>query len=284
MAYDDTCPQGDSTAPAMSADRIARTGGEDGAPSDGNGAEMNGVDMGPFTVRPGDNLGRLAGGIAHNFNNQLTVIMGYCRLLEQRFGEEPQVREYARSIQAAADYSALVTSHLLSYSGKQMLAPRRIMPNVLLRDIESAIRARIMPGIRFEAGEEVVLRAVRVDTDYFAQAVEQLVENAIGAMPDGGTLALNLFETEFESGPSEAIGESRPGRYVGFEVRDTGVGMEDEVRAQIFEPFFTTREVGQGLGLGLSMVYGFVVQSGGFLRVRSAPGQGTSISMFFPCS
>jgi two-component system cell cycle sensor histidine kinase/response regulator CckA len=231
-----------------------------------------------------DAIGRLAGGIAHDFRNQLAVIKGYGEMLQRRALVSGKGMEMVDQIIKASDRSALLTGQLLAFSRKQTLDVRRVDLTELIADISKAILRMV--------GEDVQLLAipcskpcvVDIDPAQFQQAILNLVANARDAMPNGGRLTITTSCGELPAGVRRRHGEVKPGQYVGVSVRDAGCGMDAATVARLFEPFFTTKEVGKGTGLGLPMVYGFVQQSGGFTDVESLPGKGSTFTLYFPLS
>jgi PAS domain S-box-containing protein len=221
-------------------------------------------------------VGRLAGGIAHDFNNLLTAITGYADLLLQRAPPGPLTR-YGTEIKHAADAAAGLTRQLLAFSRKQVLQPRVVDLNAVMRDADRMLRRLIGEDIELIAVYADGAALVRADPVQLEQVILNLAVNARDAMPEGGRL---LIQTHAERvGPGRDI---PPGPYVALTVSDTGSGMTDEVREHIFEPFFTTKGPGQGTGLGLATVYGVVTQSGGSVSVESTPGAGTTFSILLP--
>jgi two-component system, cell cycle sensor histidine kinase and response regulator CckA len=222
-------------------------------------------------------IGRLAGGIAHDFNNLLTAINGYSGLMLQRITAEHPFYEHAREIARSGHRAASLTRQLLAYSRKQRLEPRLWNPNLIVSDMQAILRRLI--------GEDVVLVSelapqvgtVRVDRGQIEQILLNLAVNARDAMPAGGQLVLRTENVAYDGHRNEA-----PEPQVVLSVIDNGTGMTPEVQARIFEPFFTTKEVGRGTGLGLSVVYGIVEQSGGRIEVDSEPGRGTTFRIHLP--
>jgi signal transduction histidine kinase len=226
-------------------------------------------------------VGKLSGGIAHDFNNLLGVIQGNAELVA---GEVPdgRPRRALEDMVRATERAAELTGQLLAFSRRAPLSPRVIAVDESLEEMRSLISRTLPESIRLDvrpAGDET---AIRADSSQLASALLNLVLNARDAMPEGGVLSLDaavdrLFAEDFQDGEDPA-----PGEYVRISVIDSGVGMTEEVQARALEPFFTTKEVGEGSGMGLAMVSGFVRQSGGFMRLESAPGEGARISIFFP--
>jgi PAS domain S-box-containing protein len=227
-------------------------------------------------------VGRLAGGIAHDFNNQLTVIQGYAGLLLQDLPQDSPLRESVACIHAAALNSARLTSELLTFSRKQLLQPRTVGVNEVVRDMVDPLSRMIGEDIHLVLipGEE--LPCVEVDPVFLQQAVMNLVINARDAMPMGGRLTIETAITDLTEEYVVRHPGSRDGRHVVLSVSDNGVGMPPEVLAKIFDPFFTTKPSGKGTGLGLAMVYGFVKQCHGSVYAYSEPGKGTAIKIYLP--
>ncbi|MGH2856570.1 MAG: hybrid sensor histidine kinase/response regulator [Solirubrobacteraceae bacterium] len=223
-----------------------------------------------------ESIGRLAGGVAHELNNKLAVILGFNDLIAQDLGPAHPVQESLREVRAAAEHSAALTHDLLSF-GRQQLLDRRPL-NVseicasLVRILRPAVGQQIDLAVEDESGDALVLG----DRAQIEQVLVNLALNARDAMPDGGRLTIRTSVT-----PSAGGAEAGPRRVL-ISVTDTGVGMDEEVRDRIFEPFFTTKEFGQGAGLGLATALGIVVQSGGTINVDSRPGHGTTVAVDLP--
>jgi len=219
-----------------------------------------------------DAVGQLAGGIAHDFNNMLTAISGYAELLGYSFEDDDPRLEDLGELKRAATHAASLTRQLLAFSRKELLLPRRLDANVVVRELETMLRRTIGEQIELALELEPLLD-VEADPDQLAQVVLNITLNARDAMPDGGLLTI-----------STANVGSGPGRQVEIRIADTGIGMNEETRGRIFEPFFTTKEKGHGtgLGLGLATAYGVVSQSGGSIEVESAPGEGSTFCVLLP--
>ena len=217
-------------------------------------------------------VGRLAGGIAHDFNNLLMVIMGHGELLRRGLaGDDPRLRK-VQHVMGAAERAARLVRQLLAFSRKQVLEPQVVDLNALVAETARMLRPLLGEDVRIVTRLDPALGRARVDPAQVDQVLMNLAVNARDAMPAGGTLALETSNLD----------EKGTGSYVALTVRDSGHGMDDATRAQVFEPFFTTKGGTGGTGLGLSMVYGIVQQSGGQISVESAPGRGSSFRILLP--
>ncbi|HEX2094484.1 MAG TPA: PAS domain S-box protein [Longimicrobiaceae bacterium] len=227
-------------------------------------------------------VGRLAGGVAHDFNNMLTAISGFTHLLHLEMGGEEPAREYLEEIIRATDRSTDLTRQLLAFSRQQVLQPKRLDLNVVVGDMDRMLRRLIREDIDLVTVLEPSLGCVLADPGQMQQVVLNLAVNARDAMPSGGRLVIETRNVEV--GPEEVRRRSylRPGSYVSLVVHDTGAGMSPEFQERIWEPFFTTKEVGKGTGLGLSTVYGIVKQSGGYIWVESTRGRGSCFRILLP--
>ena len=227
-------------------------------------------------------IGRLAGGVAHDFNNLLTVILTHCGFLLADLPQRTQQHDDASDIQAAARRAAELTQRLLAFSRQQVLTPTVLDLNSVLRDLESMLVSLLGEGIELEISLHPGAVRLRADRTQLEQIVLNLVVNARDAMPQGGRLQIVTGQVQIGDDYVRTHPEAREGMHLALGVRDTGVGMSEDVLARIFEPFFTTKEQGKGTGLGLSTVYGIVKQSGGSIHVESRVGFGTTFEVFFP--
>jgi signal transduction histidine kinase/HAMP domain-containing protein/ActR/RegA family two-component response regulator len=227
-------------------------------------------------------IGRLAGGIAHDFNNLLTGILGYARFAIASLPEGDGARADVMEIERAGTRAAALTSQLLAYARRQMIAPRVTSLNDLVRGMDSMVRRLIGEDIVLDIRCAPDLWSARVDPTQFEQVILNLTVNARDAMPEGGQLSITTGNRVL--GGSENLGhpEVTPGPYVMLKVSDTGSGMDAATQARIFEPFFTTKEQGKGTGLGLAVAYGIIAQAGGHILVASELGQGTTFSVLLP--
>lgn len=235
-----------------------------------------------FEAQKLEAVGRLAGGVAHDFNNLLTVISGTADLLLLDEGPTGERREGLEEIRRAAALASSLTSQLLAYSRRQLVQPRLVSVNEVVREMEGTLR-RVVGGdveLCLRLNEEV--GAVRVDPGYLGQVLLNLAVNARDAMPEGGRLTVETSEVEVGDSPARGNPEVLPGRYVVISVSDTGAGIPREIRNRIFEPFFTTKPRGSGTGLGLSTAWGIVRQSDGHLSVESEVGVGSTFRIHLP--
>jgi len=228
-------------------------------------------------------VGQLTGGVAHDFNNLLTAILGNIELLEERsLADRPDLARLLRSAKAAAERGAKLTQRLLAFSRRQMLQPRPADLNQLVAGMSDLLHHTLGEIIRIETTLAPDLWRSFVDPNQMESALLNLAVNARDAMPDGGTLTIETGNTCVDTDVAASRGWVTPGHYVTVTVTDTGIGMSDDVISRAFEPFFTTKTEGQGTGLGLSQVYGFVTQSGGHVTIKSHPGQGTKVRIYLP--
>ena len=227
-------------------------------------------------------LGRLAGGVAHDFNNLLTVINGYSHLLFNRLKADSINRTPVVEIQKAGERAAGLTRQLLAFSRKQVLQPQVVDINILLTELIQLLRRLIGENIELTLISAPTLGLAKLDPGQFEQAIVNLAVNARDAMPQGGQLTLETANITVSAEYTELHPELTPGPYVCVTMRDSGLGMDEATMARIFEPFFTTKGPGQGTGLGLAMVYGFVKQSDGQIEVFSKLNEGTTFKLYLP--
>ena len=227
-------------------------------------------------------IGRLAGGVAHDFNNILMSIMGAADLLLMQIKPDDPARDEATEIKQSVVRGAGLTRQLLAFSRRQAVRPRMFALGDIVSGMDTMLRRLIGPEIDFEiicAPEPLMVVA---DSGQTEQVVLNLVVNARDAMPQGGRVTVRVEEVDVDEAAAVALVEGKAGRYARLSVSDTGTGIDEQTRAKLFEPFFTTKEQGKGTGLGLSIVYGIVKQSGGYITVASEPGKGATFLIYLP--
>ena len=229
-----------------------------------------------------DAIGHLAGGIAHDFNNLLGVIVGNLDLILLGCDDHPEEREMLQHAIGAARRAGALTQQLLTFSRRQMLRSEPVDLNELIAGVSELLQRTLGDNIRVQLHLNAGLPRAIADAGQLESVIVNLAINARDAMVDGGTLTVRTDDVAVAEGEEATAGTPVAGRYVMLEVRDTGTGMSPDVLARCFEPFFTTKGPDKGSGLGLSMVYGFVEQSHGFLRITSEPGQGVTIRIYLP--
>jgi len=230
-----------------------------------------------------DAVGQLTGGIAHDFNNMLTGVIGALDLMRLRIGRQQysDLDRYMTAAHTSASRAAALTQRLLAFSRRQSLEARTVSVNPLILSLSDLLKRTLTERIKLELQLDDGAGLALVDPNQLENALLNLSINARDAMPDGGILAIATSRADIDEAEAARLGGNR-GRYVSIRVSDTGVGIPEPVLGKIFEPFFTTKPLGQGTGLGLSMVYGFVQQSSGFVSVTSEEGAGTSITLYIP--
>jgi|HubBroStandDraft_1064217.scaffolds.fasta_scaffold00128_49 two-component system cell cycle sensor histidine kinase/response regulator CckA len=227
-------------------------------------------------------IGTLTGGMAHDFNNILAVIIGNIDELQSRGGLDAEAAELAGEALSAAERGADLTHRLLAFARQQPLAPQRVEPNSLVRELTKLFRRTLGESIEITLDLASDAKPVIVDPTQLEAAILNLATNARDAMPVGGTLAIVTGNRHLDEDYARHALDLTPGDYVMIEVTDTGTGIPPEEVRRIFEPFFTTKEPGRGTGLGLAMVFGFMKQSGGHINVYSEPGRGTTMRLYLP--
>ena len=227
-------------------------------------------------------VGRLAGGVAHDFNNLMTVVMGRTELLLSRLDEGNPLRRNAEEIKRTTERAVSLTQQLLAFSRKQVLTPKVLDLNTVVANMERILRRLIGEDIDLVTVLGPALDRIKADPSQLEQVIMNLAINARDAMPSGGKLTIETANAYLDQPYARNHPSVLPGSYVMLAVSDNGTGMDSETQARIFEPFFTTKEQGKGTGLGLATVYGIVKQSGGYVWVYSEPGWGTTFKIYLP--
>jgi len=229
-------------------------------------------------------IGQLTGGVAHDFNNVLSAILGNLELVDEELEPDSKLKPDIDIAIRAVNRGAELTKRLLAFSRRQALQPNPVDANRLIQGMTSLLQRTLGEPIEIEVVSAAGLWACLVDAGQLENALLNLAINARDAMPGGGHLTIETANIHLDADYAAAQGDVTPGDYVRFSVTDTGTGMAPDVIEHIFEPFFTTKDVGEGTGLGLSMIYGFVKQSGGHITIYSEEGHGTTVNLFLPKS
>ncbi|MCH8898323.1 MAG: response regulator, partial [Chloroflexi bacterium] len=229
-----------------------------------------------------ETVGRLAGGVAHDFNNVLTAIMGYTQLSLLLAPAECEISDHLQEIKKAADRAANLTGQLLAFSRQQVIEPKVLDLNDVVINLGKMLRRLIGEDIELITLPATELDLVKADPGQIEQVLLNLAVNARDAMPDGGKLTIKTACVTLDAEYVRHHEDASPGRHVMLVVSDTGTGISEEVQKHMFEPFFTTKMVGKGTGLGLATCFGIVQQSGGHIEVETEPGQGTSFKVYLP--
>jgi PAS domain S-box-containing protein len=229
-----------------------------------------------------ESVGRLAGGVAHDFNNMLTVILSGVQLAGMKLAPGDPVHKYLDMIARAGERSTTITRQLLAFSRQEVISPKTINLNEQIGESSKLLARLITEDITFSFRRAEQLWSIRIDPSQVDQVLMNLAVNARDAMPDGGSLIIATDNVRLDAEYCRSHLDARPGKYVQLSVSDTGCGMDRATLQHIFEPFFTTKKVGEGTGLGLATVYGIVTQNEGFINVYSEPGMGTTFRIYLP--
>ena len=229
-------------------------------------------------------VGQLTGGVAHDFNNLLSVLLGNTEMLDDHIGRNEAAKRNIEALKNAINRAASLTSRLLAFSRQQTLSPTSTDITVLVNGLEEMLRRTLGETVDLQVIGGQNLWLATIDQHQFENALINLAINARDAMPDGGTLTIETANVILDKTYTDLHADVEPGDYVRVTVSDSGTGMPSEIIDRVFEPFFTTKEVGAGSGLGLSMVYGFIRQSGGYITLNSEVSHGTIITLYMPCS
>jgi nitrogen-specific signal transduction histidine kinase/ActR/RegA family two-component response regulator len=229
-------------------------------------------------------VGQLAAGVAHDFNNVLTIIQGHASLYMMEPGGDPEVVDSFSHIATAAERAARLTRQLLAFSRKQVMKPKQLELNGLVRQISTVLPRLIGEHIRLVTDLTSDLPAIFADDCNMEQIVLNLSVNARDAMPAGGTITIRTEAVEVTEDHLGEVPEATLGNFVRLSISDTGTGMDEKTRAHIFEPFFTTKDIGKGTGMGLATVYGIVKQHDGWIEVKSEAGKGSTFEIYLPVS
>lgn len=229
-------------------------------------------------------VGRLAGGVAHDFNNILTAIIGYGNIMKLKLGENNPLGRYIDEIVKAADRATSLTHQLLTFSRKQVVQPRVFDLNSVVKDMDKMLHRLIGEDVDLVALLDTAPVLVKADPGQIEQVIMNLVINAADAMPHGGKLTIETSGVCLDELYVKTHFDALPGTYTMLAISDTGIGMDSKTLSRIFEPYFTSKAEGKGTGLGLSIVYGIVKQSGGHISVYSEPGRGTTFKIYFPAA
>ena len=229
-----------------------------------------------------ESVGQLTGGLAHDFNNLLGVVLGNLQLMERSLGQDEKTARRINTALDAVGRGAELTRRLLAFSRRQKLEAELLQPNPLIENLSGILQRTLGERIALECRLDARVPCIRTDSTQLESAILNLAVNARDAMPDGGTLTIESAVVTLDEDYAARETDVEPGDYVVLAVSDTGIGIDDAVIQHVFEPFFTTKDVGKGSGLGLSMVYGFMKQSGGHARIYSEVGRGTTVRLYLP--
>ncbi len=227
-------------------------------------------------------VGTLAGGIAHDFNNIISVIRGYGRMLQKNKDFEETTRNYVEQIVSSSNRAAALTRRLLTFGRKQIIDPKPVNINNVILNVETMLKRLVPENVQFILNLSETELIVTADTTHMEQVIMNLVSNSRDAMPEGGNITITTRLIAPEGPVFRPVSIDRDSKYAFISIEDTGTGIDKVIKEKIFDPFFTTKDVGEGSGLGLSIVYGIIKQHQGLVDVESTPGQGTKFNIFLP--
>ncbi|MBI5098077.1 MAG: PAS domain S-box protein [Nitrospirae bacterium] len=227
-------------------------------------------------------VGLLAGGVAHDFNNILTAIIGYANIIKMKMKKEDPLKAHLDHILRSSERGAHLTQSLLAFSRKQLISPKPVDINIIIRNVQKLLGRVIAEDIELKVVLDERHLTIMADSGQMEQILMNLATNAKDAMPQGGSLTIGTEISTIDEQFIKQHGFGDRGEYALLSVADTGIGMDEKTRERIFEPFFTTKEVGRGTGLGLAMVYGAIKQNGGYITVLTEPGKGTTFNIYLP--
>jgi two-component system cell cycle sensor histidine kinase/response regulator CckA len=235
-----------------------------------------------FQSQKMETVGKLAGGIAHEFNSIMTAIIGQSELLLADLPSGNPFLKNVKEIHKAAERAAILTRQLLAYGRKQILQPEIYDLNMILSRMETVLRHLMGGNVDMRLMPAIGLKTIKVDAGQIEQVIVNMAMNAVEAMPHGGKLTIETSNITLDPSYTSSFPELKPGNYIMLAITDTGIGMSKEVKSRVFEPFFSTKEVGKGTGLGLATCYGIIKQSGGHINVYSEPGRGSTFKIYLP--
>jgi two-component system cell cycle sensor histidine kinase/response regulator CckA len=235
-----------------------------------------------FQSQKMETVGKLAGGIAHEFNSIMTAIIGQSELLLADLPAGNPFLKNVKEIHKAAERAAILTRQLLAYGRKQILQPEIYDLNMILSRMETVLRHLMGGNVDMRLMPAIGLKTIKVDAGQIEQVLVNMAMNAVEAMPHGGKLTIETSNITLDPSYTSSFPELKPGNYIMLAITDTGIGMSKEVKSRVFEPFFSTKEVGKGTGLGLATCYGIIKQSGGHINVYSEPGRGSTFKIYLP--
>ncbi len=229
-----------------------------------------------------ESIGRLAGGVAHDFNNVLMAIIGYADMIQMTIKEDDPIHKLTEKIQASAHKATRLTQSLLAFGRKQPITPEPVNINTIIKNLDTLSHGLLNESIEYKLSLTEREHLVMAGVDLIEQVIMNLATNARDAMPDGGVFTISTDIVDLDTECAKRYGLAKTGEYVVLKISDTGVGMDEETKGKVFEPFFTTKAKGKGTGLGLSIAYGIIKQHNGHIQILSEPGKGTTVEIYLP--